>query len=98
MNNNLTSWADLKGKINSLSQDELDEIDLKVQIVGEILKSRQEENLTQRALEKLSGVKQPMIARIEGGDTDPQLSTVIKILRPLGKKLAVVDTNYQPVP
>ena len=98
MKNKLTSWADLKGELNALSQEELDEIDLKVQIVGEILKSRQEENLTQRALEKLSGIKQPMIARIEGGDTDPQLSTVIKILRPLGKKLAVVDTDYQPAP
>ncbi|MCL1873987.1 MAG: helix-turn-helix domain-containing protein [Clostridiales bacterium] len=98
MNDNLTSWRDLKGKLNALSQEELDEIDLKVQIVGEILKSRQDEKLTQRALEKLSGVKQPMIARIEGGDSDPQLSTVIKILRPLGKKLAVVDINYQSMP
>jgi transcriptional regulator with XRE-family HTH domain len=86
----------LKKKMTALSQPELDEIDLKVQIVGEILKARRKENLTQRALEELSGIKQPMIARIEGGDTDPQLSTVIKILRPLGKKLAVVDMSYSP--
>ncbi|MDR3121877.1 MAG: helix-turn-helix domain-containing protein [Clostridiales bacterium] len=94
MSSKLTSWRDMKKKMTSLSQEELDEIDLKVQIVGEILKARQEESLTQRALEEISGVKQPMIARIEGGDTDPQLSTVIKILRPLGKKLAVVDMEY----
>jgi predicted transcriptional regulator len=32
-----------------------------------------------------------MLARIESGETDPQLVTVLKILRPLGKTLAVVD-------
>ena len=96
--NKLTSWADMKKTITSLSQEELDEIELKVQIVGEILKARQDENLSQRALEELCGVKQPMLARIEGGETDPQLSTLIKILRPLGKKLAVVDMGYSTAP
>jgi DNA-binding XRE family transcriptional regulator len=93
MNNKLTTWQDLKTQMTSLSQSELDEIELKVQIVGEIIKARMAKNLTQRALEELCGIKQPMIARIEGGDTDPQLSTIIKLLRPLGKKLAIVDVN-----
>ena len=47
--------------------------------------------MTQKALEKLCGIKQPMLARIERGETDPRLGTVLKILRPLGKTLAVVD-------
>jgi DNA-binding XRE family transcriptional regulator len=93
MNNKFTTWQDLKEQMTSLSQSELDEIELKVQIVGEIIKARMAKNLTQRALEELCGIKQPMIARIEGGDTDPQLSTIIKLLRPLGKKLAIVDVN-----
>ena len=86
-----TDWNRLKGEITSLSQEEWDEIDLKTVIVGEIIKARQEAHLTQQALEKLCGVKQPMLARIEGNNTDPQLSTVLKILKPLGKTLAVVD-------
>jgi len=84
------TWDELKKDITSLSPEDWTEIDFKVKIIGEILKARQEENVTQRALEELSGVKQPVIARIESGDTDPQISTVLRILRPLGKTLAVV--------
>jgi len=91
MSNKRTTWDELKKDMTALSPEDWDEIDLKVKIVGEILKARQEENLTQQALETLCGVKQPMLARIEGGETDPQLGTVLKILRPLGKTLAVVD-------
>jgi len=38
----------------------------------------------------MSGVKQPVIARMETGSTSPQLDTILKILAPLGKTLAVV--------
>ena len=86
-----TRWNELKKEMTSFSREDWDEIDLKVKIVGEIINARQEESLTQQALEKLCGVKQPMLARIENGYTDPQLGTVLKILRPLGKTLAVVD-------
>ena len=89
--NRRTTWDDLKKEMTSMSPGDWEEIDLKMKIVGEIINARQEERLTQQALEKLCGVKQPMLARIEGGDTDPQLGTVLKILRPLGKTLAVVD-------
>ncbi|MDR2713428.1 MAG: helix-turn-helix transcriptional regulator [Clostridiales bacterium] len=86
-----TNWEQLKTEMTALSQEDWDEIDLKVKIIGEVINARQGENLTQQALEKLCGVKQPMLARIESGDTDPQLGTILKILRPLGKTLAVVD-------
>ena len=92
-----TNWNDLKKEMTALSKDDWDEINLKVKIVGEIINARREENLTQQALEKLCGVKQPMLARIESGDTDPQLSTILKILRPLGKTLAVVNVPSEPV-
>jgi DNA-binding XRE family transcriptional regulator len=95
LNKKPTTWEDIRSSITVLTQEEWDEIDLKVKIVGEILKARQDENLTQRALEELSGIKQPVIARIENGKTDPQLGTVLKILRPLGKTLAVVDMNRE---
>lgn len=36
-------------------------------------------------------MKQPVIARMEKGTTNPQRDTVIKLLTPLGKTLAVVD-------
>ena len=38
----------------------------------------------------MSGVSQPVIARLERGTTSPNISTVMKLLAPLGKKLAIV--------
>ena len=46
--------------------------------------------LMQRELEELSGVSQPVIARMESGVAVPKLDTVIKILAALGKTLAIV--------
>ena len=50
----------------------------------------QEKGISQKKLEELSGVKQPIIARMEKGTTSPQLDTVMKVLAPLGKTLAIV--------
>lgn len=60
------------------------------ELIAEVVKLRQKQGLTQKQLEELSGVKQPIIARMEAGTTVPQLSTIIKLLVPLGKTLAVV--------
>ena len=38
-----------------------------------------------------SGVKQPVIARMENGTSSPQLDTVLKVLAPLGKTLYIGD-------
>ena len=76
-----------------LTQEELEESNLQVALIGEIIKARHEKGLSQKQLEKLSGVKQPIIARMEKGVTSPQLSTILKILMPLGKTLAIVPLN-----
>ena len=64
------------------------------ELVAEVIKLRQEQGLTQKQLEELSGVKQPIIARMETGTNVPQLSTVLKLLAPLGKTLAVVPLEH----
>jgi len=64
-------------------------------LIAEIIKLRQERGLTQKQLEQLSGVKQPIIARMETGANIPQLSTIIKLLVPLGKTLAVVPLESE---
>lgn len=70
--------------------EEIAESDLRVSIIGELIKARQEKGISQKKLEELSGVKQPIIARMEKGSTSPQLNTILKVLAPLGKTLAVV--------
>ena len=43
---------------------------------------RTELDLTQSSLADKAGVSQPLIARIEGGDVDPRLSTLRRIVNP----------------
>ena len=85
------SWNTYKE--NLLTPEERSEITVKAALVAEIVNARYETGLTQKQLEAASGVRQPIIARLEKGTTDPQLSTLIKILAPLGKTLAVVPAG-----
>lgn len=45
----------------------------------------------------MSGVSQPVIARMETGKTSPQLGTVLKVLASLGKTLAVVPLEHEQI-
>ena len=78
-----------------LTPEEIAESNLRVALIGELIKARQEKGLSQKRLEELSGVKQPIIARMEKGITSPQLDTILKVLAPLGKTLAVVPLDNQ---
>ena len=55
-----------------LTTEEIAESNLRVALIGELIKARQEKGLSQKKLEELSGVKQPVIARMEKGVTSPQ--------------------------
>ena len=81
-------WDDLRETL--LTPEERAQTDIKVALLSEIINARKANGLTQKDLEVASGVKQPVIARLERGSTDPQLSTLIKVLAPLGKTIAIV--------
>ncbi|MDE6030414.1 MAG: helix-turn-helix domain-containing protein [Oscillospiraceae bacterium] len=83
-----SSWEDVRKEL--FSPEEIAASDLRVALIGEILKARKEKRISQKELERLSGVRQPIIARMERGLTSPQLDTVLKVLAPLGKTLAIV--------
>ena len=68
---------------------------LRAPIIEEFITARKERGISQKQLEQLSGVKQQLIARVETGETNPQLETLLKILAPLGLTLAVVPTEDQ---
>ena len=76
-----------------LTAEEILESDLRVALIGELIKARKERGLSQKKIEELSGVKQPVIARMEKGQTSPQIDTILKVLAPLGKTLAIVQLN-----
>ena len=78
---------------NLLTPEERAESDLRVALISEIIKARKKKGISQKKLEELSGVKQPIIARMERGTTNPQLDTMVKILTPLGMKLVIVPAE-----
>jgi len=85
----MRTWKDVRPEL--YTAEEIRESNLRVAIIGALIKARQEKNISQRELEQLSGVKQPVISRMESGETSPQLDTVLRVLAPLGKTLAVVS-------
>lgn len=85
------SWEDARAEL--YTPEEIAESNLRVALIGELIKARQEQGISQKRLEELSGVKQPVIARMETGVTSPQIDTILKVLAPLGKTLAVVPLD-----
>ena len=82
------TWEELQKEL--FTPEEIAASNLRVSLIGELIKARQEKGISQKKLEEMSGVKQPIIARMEKGITSPQIETVLKVLAPLGKTLAVV--------
>lgn len=82
------SWEDVQREL--FTPEEIAESNLRVALIGELARARNELGISRKKLEELSGVKQSVIARIEKGDTGIQLETALKVLAPLGKTLAIV--------
>jgi len=87
------SWAEVREKL--LTPEERAAAKLRVAMMIEIADARKEHGISQKKLEEMSGVKQPIIARMERGKTSPQLDTVLKILAPLGKTLYIGDLDKE---
>ena len=82
------SWEDLQKEL--FTEEEIAQSNLRVALIGELISARHKQGISQKKLEELSGVRQQVIARMERGNTSPQIETVLKVLAPLGKTLAVV--------
>lgn len=89
----MKNWNDYKNEyaekslVNALEIATVEEI---ANIISEYVKTREEKGLTQGELAELSGIKQSAISRLESLKAIPQLDTMLRILKPLGLRLAVV--------
>ncbi len=72
---------------------QLHAFDARFGLAAELLQARQQAGMTQRELAAASGVEQAEISKIERGEIAPSIITVDKLLRPLGRRLAVVDDD-----
>ncbi|MCL2184209.1 MAG: helix-turn-helix domain-containing protein [Chitinispirillia bacterium] len=87
------SWDEVESEI--FSPEEIAASDLRVALMIEIANARAKKGISQKKLEIMSGVRQPIIARMEKGSTSPQLDTVLKVLTSLGKTLYIGDLRPQ---
>ena len=85
------SWEDVKKEL--FTPEEIIEIETSAALMGELIEARHKKGISQKRLEELSGVSQPVIARMERGVTSPQVSTLLKVLRPLGLTVKIVPAS-----
>lgn len=85
------NWNDIRKEL--FTPKEILESDIRVSIINELIQLRKERGISQRELEAMSGVKQPIIARLEKGKASPNIETLIKLLLPLGKTIAIVPLD-----
>lgn len=61
--------------------------------IATVIKARAERGWTQADLARAVGVQQPAIAKLESGDRDPKLSTMVAVCQALG-----IDELRLPIP
>ena len=84
----MKTWEEVRCEL--YTPEEIAESNMRVALMAELIRARKEQGISQRKLEELSGIKQLMIARIENGNSNPRLETVIKLHTPLGMILEIV--------
>lgn len=85
------SWDEVEKEL--FTPEEIAESELRVSIILALLDARQEKGITRKELEHMTGVKRPVIAGMESVFSKPRINTILKLLAPLGKTLAVVPLD-----
>jgi len=70
---------------------ELRAFDERFRLASELMTARHAMKISQKELSRRSGVQQAEISKIERGEVVPQITTMTRLLAPLGRRLAVVE-------
>lgn len=90
MNKKFEKWEEFEEKLNLTPEQEI-EISLEMDIIKATIEARKSLNMTQSELSRKTGIKQPAIARFENGSHSPTISTLIKMLVPMGYGIKIVS-------
>lgn len=88
----MKTWNDYKHYIQAVDADagqDLTEIEEQAAIISTMIQQRHALGLSQRDLASLCGMPQSSVARIEASQTTPSLTTLLRLLKPLGLKLTI---------
>ena len=90
----MRTWEEYKKDAKSTSdvvKQDIEEMEVLAAIVTAIIDRRNELGYTQRDLAVICGLPQSSVARIEACIVKPNIETLIKIMKPLGLTLSVVN-------
>lgn len=59
------------------------------EVAAELIRHRSENDLSQRALAERLGVSQPRVAKLESGEHNPDIDTLVRISRATGLEFAI---------
>lgn len=88
----MSDWKKFREELNISPEDE-SVIELEKELIRTMVQLREEKGLSQAELAAKCNVKQPVIARMEKAVHSPQISSLLKILVPLGYKLQIVPVH-----
>lgn len=74
---------------NPQFKKEYDALEPEYQIIREMIRAREENNLTQVELSNLTGISQADISRLENGEANPTINMLDRIATAFNKKLQI---------
>lgn len=95
MKNEINSFNDYMADNERVTSAEREQVLFEAALIGKLIEAREKKGLSQRELSRLSGVKQPAIARLESMKVSPQIDTLFKVLNPLGYTIQIVPIKPQ---
>ena len=90
----MTTWTEMREELTITELEEL-LVEREKTIIKDMVRIREEQGLSQAQLGRLCKVKQPVIARMEKSVHSPQLSSILKILEPMGYTLQIVPAQIE---
>lgn len=69
--------------------------EFETKLISKLIEARESKGLSQRELAKISGIKQPAIARLENMRSTPQIDTLFRLLASLGYTLSIVPIEIK---
>ena len=85
------TWRDVQKEL--YSPEEIAASDARVKLAIALSKARKAQGLTQKELSEKTGIRQPVISRLEHGDTATQIDTLIRLFAAMNLKMQVVPLD-----
>ena len=88
-----SNWKDVRSEL--FTKEEILESDMRVAIMSELIEARHKQGISQKKLEELSGVNQPVIARMETGKTSPTVGYSLESFSQFRKDISSCPTRTE---